>query len=122
MTYHCVWGFRPQQRFLGNIIKTTKLPNEIKPSTNVLSLVHRTINLPENSKEPTYNKTEKTSKLPNKVKPSTKFPNCVHQTINLLENSKEPPTIKLIGLLNYQITFNLVPTYHIVFIKLSIYQ
>ena len=28
---------------------TTKLPNEIQPSINLLNMVHQTINLPENS-------------------------------------------------------------------------
>ena len=33
------------------IVKTIKLLNEIQPSSNLLNLVHQTINLPDNSEE-----------------------------------------------------------------------
>ena len=46
---------------------TNKLSNDIQPTTNILSLVHQTIKLLENIKEPTYNKTDKTIKLPKHI-------------------------------------------------------
>ena len=66
---------------------TTKLPNEIQPSTNLLNMVHQTINLPENSKEHINSNMDTTTKLPNEIQPSTNLLNTVHQTINLPENS-----------------------------------
>ena len=53
---------------------------------NLLNLVHQTINLPENSKEPINSNIDTPTKLPNEIQPNINLLNMVHQTINLLEN------------------------------------
>ena len=55
---------------------------------NLLNLVHQTINLPENSKEPINSNIDTPTKLPNEIQPNINLLNMVHQTINLLENGK----------------------------------